>query len=482
MPLKLSIDFGTATTCMATVADLTDFRADVIPVEGTRPIARTAVFLDRPLGQEPLIRSESAIGRSPMGAFEKAYSQFDAYWSQRREARKDGVTWAEWMQGVPNREEALLLTYFKPELADHPVRVPIRVPRNVWGKFDPITKSDDLEVVFDEREAAIPDPDTEDLVAATAAVLRRCVERAIEQQGIGERIQMLTIGMPSFSEDVPSAERSRAQDRRREAVRLARIAEDYGTSDFHVQLYGEAEAAAWSLDIDSERPTVYKIIVDVGAGTTDLALVEYQRGKKGRYTVSSRIRSQSIRYAGRDLNLALALVLQPNTEFERATKVLDEHDRRAWQYVMDRDVERIKCELSTEEKRFEIAFTRASAQMWGTLEMNKAAHALRCTAFFDLAVGDPRIRAAVAGAAKKLWTTGVTAFIQSALAEVPDRRDFAGVEKVGGAFRFAPLNEQLIAALREADLPAVTAQFRDDNGETQTMVARGLARWSALQE
>lgn len=467
---------------MATVPDLTDFRAQVIPIEEIEQISRTAVFIDRPGTRQPLVRSTSPVGRSPMGTFEQAYAQFNEYWALRREARKDGVKLAEWTQGVPNREEALLLTYFKPELADHPVRVPIRVPKNVWGKFDPITKADDLEVVFEERDASTPNPETEDLIAATAAVIRRCAERAIEMRGIGERIQTLTIGMPSFSEDVSSAEATRAADRRREAVQLARIAEDFGTSDFHVQLYGEAEAAAWSLDIDSDRPTAYKIIVDVGAGTTDLALVEYRRDKAGRYSVSNRVLSQSIRYAGRDLNLALAMVLQTNEEFQRGTQVLDECDPRAWQYVMDNDVERVKCGLAPDKRKFSIAFNRASAHMWGTLEMNKAAQALQCTAFFQLAAGDPSIRSAVGGAAKKQWLPGVTTFIQRAIADIPDRRDFAGVEKVGGAFRFAPLNALLIAALREADVPPVTAKFRDERGETQTMVARGLARWAALQE
>lgn len=465
---------------MATVPDVANFQARVIPIEGGSPVSPTSAFIDRPYGSVPLIVSTSPIGRSPLAVFGEAHSRFESFWAERRHARSCGVRWADWEGGVPSREEGLLLTYFKPELADYPVRVPIRVPRIVNSRFNQLSQYEEFDVEFDERSAAIPDPDTHDLVSATAAVLRSCVERALERQGPGERISHLTIGMPSFADDVPSLEQERARDRRFEAVDLARIAEDFGTPDFRTELYGEAEAAAWSVDIDLDRPIAYKIVVDVGAGTTDLALVEYRRERSGRYRVSQRVKSGSIRYAGRDLNLALALVLRDNTEFLDGIRALDQVDRRAWQYVMDHEVEKLKVGLSSLPSTFRIGFHKASAYEDTTIDMARIAHALQKTAIFRLAVQDERVRKAIGAALSKEWLPAVSSFIESALREIGDRRDFAGVEKAGGAFRFAPLRAQLMEALRHNDLPNTMVQFRDEGGEAQTMVARGLARWTAL--
>lgn len=480
MTIRLAVDFGTATTCMATVPDVANFQAKVIPIDGDALIARTAVFLDRHTTTPPLVRSTSPFGRSPLATFDDAYSMFDQYWRARRTARTCGVKWAAWEQAIPSREEGLLLTYFKPELADHPVRVPIRVPRVRWGRFDPMSQSQDIEVEFEERSAAFPDPDTHDLVSSTAAVLRRCVQRALADAGPGERISVLTIGMPSFGDDISSAEATRARDRRLEAVKLARIAEDFGTNDFRVELYGEAEAAAWSVDLDLDRPSAYKIIVDVGAGTTDLALVEYHRERSGRYRVARRVRSHTIRYAGRDLTLALTLVLRNNPEFLGGIRVLDDVDKRAWQYVMDHEIERLKCGLTSSPKLFQIDFNRASAFEDATEAMSKIAQALRKSAFVTLTANDAGLRNAVGAAVAKAWLPAVSDFIRESLDDPHVRSNFAGVEKVGGAFRFAPLNAQLLEALRLNHLPPTQVQFRDEGGQAQTMVARGLARWTAL--
>lgn len=480
MALRLAVDFGTATTCMATVPNVLDFQARVLPIEDVAPIARTAVFLDRPHDTSPLVRSKSTVGRSPLAAFDDAYRQFDHYWSARRDARTCGIKWAAWEHGMPSREEGLLLTYFKPELADHPVRVPIRVPQVRLGRFDPMAQYQETDIEFEERSAAMPDPDTEDLVSGTAAVIRRCVQRALESAGPGERLSHLTIGLPSFGSDVTTEEADRARTRRLEAVTLAGIADDFGTDDFRVELYGEAEAAAWSVDLDLDRPVVYKIIVDVGAGTTDLALVEYHRERGGRYRVERRVRSETLRYAGRDLTLALSLVLRTNPEFLRGTTALDQVDKRAWQYVMDHEIEKVKCGLTVDPTVFSIDFSRASAHEDATDSMARIAHHLRCSAFVRLAANDPAIRNVVGAAAAKSWLPTVSEFIAKALEEPGVRNNFAGVEKVGGAFRFAPLHAQLLEALRRNHLAPTQVQFRDQKGEAQTMVARGLARWTAL--
>lgn len=478
MPLRLAVDFGTATTCMATVRNVADLEPTVIPIEDGAQIARTAVFLDRPAGTQPLVRSASQVGRSPLGAFGDAMTLFDAYWTDRRHARTCGVRWAEWEEGA--REEALLLTYFKPELADYPVRVPIRIPRIRWGQYDPMAQADSFAIEFDERSAAIPDPDTDDLVSATAAVLRECVRRALEREAPGERISVLTVGIPSFGENTPSEEAERARMRRLQAVSLAGIAEDFGTSDFRAELYGEAEAAAWSVDIDLDRSTVYKIVIDVGAGTTDLALVEYRRDNRGRYRVERRVRTATLRYAGRDLTLALSLALRESPEFVRGIEALDQVDKRAWQYLMDHQVEAVKCGLSISPHTFRINFDRASAFEDATVPMERIAHALRCSAFVNLTSNDEHLGKLIQKAVEKDWLPFVSAFIRDSLLEIGDRKNFAGFEKVGGAFRFAPLNVQLLRALRENGLASTQVQFRDDNGRAQTMVARGLARWTAL--
>ncbi len=482
MAVRLAVDFGTATTCMATVPNVAEFRSKVIPIEAEDAIASTAVFLDRPNGSSPLVTSSSPHGRSPLGVFSSAFELFDTFWADRREARGCGVKWSQWMEGQPSREEGLLLTYFKPELADHPVRVPIRVPRITHETWDPMAQFAHMEVEYHERSAASPDPDTHDLVSATAAVLQSCVRTAVSTLRPGERISMLAIGMPSFSTDLSSPERARAESRRREAVEMAGIAKEFGTSDFRVELYGEAEAAAWGVDIDADRQTVYKIIVDVGAGTTDLALVEYHRDRGGRYRVVRRVSTESLRYGGRDLNLALSMILRDNAEFRDGVEVLDAVDQRAWQYVMEHEVERLKCGLSEKRRSFGIDFSRASTFEAGNFDLEKIARALRRTAFFQLAANDQRLRVAVGSAVAKEWLPKVSSFIRASLDQIADRRDFVGVEKVGGAFRFAPLNAQLLEALRQNGLPLTQVQFRDEGGEAQTMVARGLARWAALQE
>jgi molecular chaperone DnaK (HSP70) len=477
MALRLAVDFGTATTCVATVPDLQTFQPKVLPIDGENTVVSTAVFLDRAVRTAPLVQSRSSVGRHPLGVFSAAYDLFDAYWAQRRLARTDGVAWGDWERS--NREEAMLLTHFKPELSDNPVRVPLRVPRIIWGSWDGLAQSQDYAIVFDERSVSTPDPDTDDLVAATASVLRFSVERALESSPPGERISHLAIGVPSLSGDSSSDELDRASQRRREAVDLARIKEDYGTSDFQVLLHGEAEAAAWSIDIDSERQVVYKVIIDVGAGTTDLALIEYERERPGIYRVGRCVMSKSIRFAGRDMNLALAMVLRDSLEFRRGIEALDQTDKRAWQNLMYGEVERIKCNLSTQATRHSVDFGMASAHMWGTAEMDRIAHALRCTAIMSLSSTDPRVKGIARAALRKEWLPTVSDFIAQCIAHVGDKRELLSVEKVGGAFRFAPLNAELITALQQQSLPITNLRFRDDAGRAQTMVARGLARWVA---
>ena len=194
------------------------------------------------------------------------------------------------------------------------------------------------------------------------------------------------------------------------------------------------------------------------------------------------MRTDTLRYAGRDLNLALGMILGDNREFRDGIKALDEVDKRAWQYIMDHDVEQLKCGLASAERTFRIDFDRASAHEDATMHMAAIAQSLRKSAFIKLASNDVRLRKAIGGAVAKDWLPKVSAFIRESLAEIGDIKKFAGVEKVGGAFRFAPMNAQLLEALRANGLPPTQVQFRDEGGQAQTMVARGLARWAAMQD
>lgn len=472
MALRLGVDFGTATTCVAVIRDLSDLTPDVVPIDG-RSFASSTVWVDSPNGKGALVQSRSVVGRCPLSVFSSAQADFDAYWKQRVAAQADGVKWYRWKQD--RREESMLLSYFKPELSDTPQPVEVAMPGQVTSDYDPMTQSENLEVYYVTRKLASPTPDTDDLIAATAALLRDAVRAAVLRYG--DRVSRLAIGLPSFAGGSDAGEKQLATDRREAAVELARIAADFGARDFRVQFLGEAQAAAVGLDVESEEPTVYSVVVDVGAGTTDLALVPYTRGPHGRYRAEAPVMSRSLRFAGRDMNTALAAALMLNRQIRTAYSFMDE---RSWQLLVDEDVERIKRGLARESKTFKIPFPRYAAHYEGNAVDAARAELLRRAVFEDLSLHDPAIRAAIQSACKK-WLAFIAAFLSDVAEHLGPGVDLSAIELVGGAFKFEPLHLALKGAVRKAGLNGVPVRFRNVGDESQTVVARGLARWVALQ-
>jgi len=410
--------------------------------------------------------------------FKEAEERFSRYWQDRARAQSQGIDWARW-QEVDGRERAMLLTYFKPELADFPARRPVRIPVIQYGIYDGLSQSDDLRVTFVERGAASPEPDTQDLVAATAAIIRAAVERSVRRYQ--DRVSMLAIGLPSFGHGSDPGEAMRARQRRDEAVARSEVRRDFGTSDFQLTFFGEAQAAAFALDISSEHPEVYAIVVDVGAGTTDLALVPYRRDGRGRLLPGAPVLTETERFAGRDLNLAIGLGLKTNKDFERAIDLLDSFDPRAWQLVMDQEVERIKRELTEVEQSHQIRLVDIAGHVEGCELYDHHTRLLRKSPRWELSTRTPEIQNAVRGACSE-WRDRVVGFLERSAREVGgDGSRIVAIELVGGAFRFAHLRHVLDSAVRNAGLKHIPVQYRDNGDAAQTAVARGLARWAAMQ-
>lgn len=479
MPLRLGLDFGTATTCLAIVTDLVSFRPEVIPLQGDEPFTSSAVFLDFPSHTPPIVESRSESGRAPLALFGEAESRFNDYWKARVRARADGIVWHDW-ETKDGRERTMLLSYFKPELADYPVRRPVRVPFVKWGVYDALAQADDFEVVYREREVASPEPDTEDLVAATAAIIRSAVERACRQYS--DTVSLLVMGLPSFGNDADGAEELRAKQRRLEAVERSGVRKAFGTRDFRVEFLGEAQAAAFALDLSDEREEVFAVIIDVGAGTTDLALVPFRRGAHMRFDAGQPLMTRTDRFAGRDLNLAVALALQVTREFRDAVRLLDQIDRRAWQLVMDQEMERIKREIGQEEKWLSIRLAGISSHVDGCLEHENRMKTLSRVIHWHLSTRSPSLRIAVDKSCVE-WRNRVSRFLSEAneKARHLGGDGLSAIELVGGAFRFEPFRNVLQSAVRIAGLDEVAVRYRDDGLSAQTAVARGLARWAAMQ-
>jgi hypothetical protein len=465
--LRLGIDFGTATTCVATVRNHTTFAPVVIPLDGSASFADSVVWVHAT--DKPLVTSASKYERAPHAVFHQAKLEFKAFWAERVKAQADGVQWARWRDA--RRERSMLLSYFKPELADkhEPQYEDVIVTKMVW---DPMSQSEDVYDYYQRREIADPRPDTDDLVAATAALLKNVVGTAVDRYG--ESVERIAVGVPSFADQSSDGEAHHACERRREALRMA------GLGDVHVDFVGEAQAAGFGLDVASDVNEAFAIVVDVGAGTTDLALVPYARGKSGRLEPGNPLLHGSIRFAGRDINAAIAGAL-PNVN-PRIRRVYDAMDMRSWQLLVDEDVEELKRSLRHESMRHTIQVNRYAAHHEGCLLDEERRGALYCwVPLDDISLQHGAIRASVQDACKA-WREQVVRFLSDAREVLGSKsRRLAGIEMVGGAFKFDPLQRALTAAVRSAGWEGVPVRFRNQGDECQTVVARGLARWLALQ-
>src|SRR5256885_9597445 len=113
MPLKLGIDFGTATICAATVRDPVRMIPEFVQVDG-RDLADSAVWFEWASHRPRVVQSGSSHPRHPTAVFHGAATDFAAYWKQRVVAQGEYASWEKWLK--TDREGSMLLSYFKPEL------------------------------------------------------------------------------------------------------------------------------------------------------------------------------------------------------------------------------------------------------------------------------------------------------------------------------------------------------------------------------
>jgi molecular chaperone DnaK (HSP70) len=408
----------------------------------------------------------------PLAICDVASVAFRNYWRERLEAQSDALSWANWQR--EGRESSLLLRYFKPELSDDPAPSYAYLAGRVKAVFDPLRQSSEVVVSRRRLEVGSGKPETDDLVAATGALLRKGADAAVSRYR--EKIERLVIGVPSFA-DLTRGEGKNACDRRREAAEASYIARDFGTTDFALSFLGEAQAAGVGLNIDTGLEEAYSIIIDMGAGTTDMGLIKYRR-RSGQWLAENPVIQKTIRFAGRDINLAIADALCQDGDMALARQSMDD---RSWQLLLDEIVERIKKEIVRDRKKFEIPLHDYArrAESCGT-EM-PAVHALRRTLTFSLSVDDKPIRDSLR-AACKAWSEEIFYFLIEALDHIRTQSArLNGIELVGGAFRFQPLRQHIWTVVHDAGAANVPIQYRDNLGEAQMVVARGLARWVALQ-
>ena len=473
MGLKLGIDFGTATTCAAVVTDLSRFHADVVHLAGRDDIVNSLVWFERPNGRRSLVPLKGAR-REPVSLFEAAERDFWNYWARRVQARNKYSDWLAWRNA--DRETPMLLSYFKPELADVTMPGWVAQPTYTHTWYDPGKQYSDVRTYWSWRRVADPSPDTADMVAGAAAILQRAAEHAYQK--FGERISTLAIGIPSIDGRRNPKELARARERREEAIRLADIHRRYGTSDFHVIITGEAMAAAHGLDVESNDKEVLVAVVDVGAGTTDLSLTAYAR-RGTAWRPAEELLHHSVRIAGRDVNTILAEVL--GLEYDLIRKAYRALDDRSWQVLVEQEFEGIKRAIDGNWRTFAIDLKRYCGHWEGCGEDVAKREVLKRVVHASLTWEDDRFHE-VWRRAMTPWQQEVNRFITDAGRAVGQGKPrLAAVELVGGAFRFTPLRLLLEECLKAAGFSNAPVRYRDAGGEAQTVVARGLARLAAIQ-
>jgi hypothetical protein len=471
MGLKLGIDFGTATTAAAVVLDDGRFIPELVRLDEESDFVDSLVWVTSPKRQTPLVVSRSINDRSPAALFSSAKAQFAEYWKLRIGAQDRSTDWSAWKEGF--RERDMLLSYFKPELSDSPLPQYDRIVDSITTTFDPLSQSEDVSITYARRRIANPAPDSDDLVAATAAIVRSFVQAACLKYG--ERVDILVIGMPSLKQLGSGADYDRALQRRQEAVELSGVKGDYGSRAFRMEVFGEAEAAGYAIEPDTAASTARALLIDVGAGTTDIALVPYTRDSTGRFRAAEPLDSASVRFGGRNVNEILAHALLNNRVVRDAYEAMDE---RAWQIVLDRDIEQIKCALTSEEQQFLIRFHSVAAAPESGLIDNPKRDALKKGHYELMGLETPMLVEAF-DVGLEPWADALgrlTSEIISRTGGMPPDT----IELVGGALRFPPLRERLEYELYNCGFDAIPTRFQDENNEAQTAVARGLARRAAL--
>ncbi len=470
MGLTLGFDFGTSTTCIA-VFDRRSLTPQVVDLGGDRPYVRSHVWIDRNGHTPSIVESKSVHGRSPKCITAEAVRSYEQFWQQRMHAYSSFQRRAGWERD--GREGDLLLSMFKPELAD----------TEGWSGyagykveyvFDPLSQSSETVSAYSTvlKWLADPAPDTSDYVAATAALLSELLGKVVRETG--DRIDGVAFGPPSI-DDSHGEEFARAKERRAMAVAMSAVASNFGSRRFRAEYLGEALAAACTVELPADVPRASVLVLDVGAGTTDMSVVSFEKEHRSRWRPRAELLRRSLRIAGRDINRAVAAAMIAHPQVRAAYAAMEQ---RTVHHFLDNDVEQIKLTLLPDEQGRRVRFFRFAVHPDGPGGARKKFEALNRGV--DVSLGlksvEPFFRRQF-----RAWEESVEDFLQAAGQLSGGSGDLVGAELVGGAFRFPPLRATAERLLARHFGPAFPVSYRDANGvEAQTAVARGLARMMGL--
>ncbi len=469
MGLTIGFDFGTSTTCVA-VFDPRSVTPQVVDLGDEHPYIRSQVWIDRDASTSSIVQSKSVHKRSPKCIASEAVKSYEQFWQQRLHAYSGYQRRADWERD--GREGDLLLSMFKPELADAERWMPYAAFRTEYV-FDSLSQSSEAIGTYSTalQWLADPAPDTSDYVAATAAVLSELVGQVVRRTG--EQVDAVAFGVPSI-DDHHGEEFARAIERRAMAVEMAAVAANFGSRKFRVEFLGEALAAACTVELPADVVGASALVLDVGAGTTDMSVVSFEKERRSRWRPRAELLRRSLRIAGRDINRAVAAAMAAHPQVRAAYAAMEQ---RTVHHFLDNEVEQIKLALLPEEQRHKVRFFRFAVHPDGPGGARRKFEALNRSV--DLSLGlehvEPFFRRQFSA-----WEESVEEFLRAANL-LGASSDLVGAELVGGAFRFPPLRATAERLLARHFGPAFPVSYRDANGvEAQTAVARGLARMMGL--
>lgn len=475
--IGLGIDFGTATTCAAIVTDAVSLRPVLVDQGDAGHLVGSYVWFDHTSRGRNLLPLPDSELRVPQALFEAAQDKFDGFWKERLGVRSELALWDKWI--AKGRESAMLLSYFKPELADPRRATSYTFESPGPSSYDQLTQSETTSSYSRTRTIASPAPDTDDYIEGTAALLRAVTENVYRQFG---RVSRVAMGMPSFAHDRSlevNDEQERASSNRTKAIRRSCIVEDFCTSDARVVFEGEALAAAWGLELEYEHIDGLVIIIDVGAGTTDLSVVHVRRSGRG-YRPEQELSHSSIRLAGRDINYAILTALRE--KYHQLREAVHAMDVRATQWLLDKDAETMKLSLGTHsEAQHTIPFPDYDRTWEGTEFHRRRRSALSRVLPVRLGIHDHQFDWAMSVVFAS-WDEELRLFLTNLpkVAGPSASSNLICIEMVGGALRFAPLRKMVEKCIVDSGLGAIPVRYRDQGSESQTVVAKGLARIGML--
>ncbi|MEX2181390.1 MAG: rod shape-determining protein [Gemmatimonadaceae bacterium] len=442
----------------------------MIILENVDELVNSKVWFARSSALEPLIRRPGEAKRYVRSVFEPAQKDFGEYWQRRIGAQRNG-TFENWCR--EGHEADMLLAHFKPELSEPNIatyRSRVVETKSTW---DPMSQSENTEVRREFYQIASPGPSESDLIVATAAIFRSVGRRVADEYR--EPISQVVIGIPSISPKTEAESYRLATERRRQALVEADFAGEFGARDIEVTFQPESLAAARGIDLQPHRESQALMIIDAGAGTTDMSLVELNRLGSGLVEVGNETVSGSHRFGGRNLNEAMAnCILRGNSGLRDAFKLLD---GRARQVTLDAQFEDAKRQFSSGNEFADITFVDVANTLGLTAHDQRNSQLLSQRQHCLLSALTPSLELELDMQSRRSgFGATLNNFITLCAADSGVASRHFSVVFVGGAFRFAPLRTFVEARFREllGFDPPIT--FDAEGAYLQTAVALGLGR------